>query len=237
MSTSTATLAVTSSARTPFFASFLRIGKSPKHLIFSAAIAAVALGALMMTSLAVGAVAAAAADAYLLAMLWCATIQSTGGPETSPGLPYRETAIFVVLLVFATLVLAFAAIYRSQDPSLGSAWAATYFSLVSFATFSYVTSPQPATSLAVTMAAQALSAVTLLICALPLLVSRLTNVDSTAIAAKEGTPVIVAFNAAQSWSIKSVQLRMGAGEPELFIELEPGVVVDAGVDKAAPARA
>jgi hypothetical protein len=189
----------------------------------------------MMKSWPLGAATALASDVYLFLMLWCATIQSSGDPETRPGLPYRETAIVVVPLVFAALVLAFAAIYWGKDPTLKSEWAAAYFSLVSFTTFSYATSPQATTLLSLTVAAQVLSAVALLICALPLLVSRLTNLDSPTPVVKNGTPVTVNINPSATWPIKTAELRSTAQGPALFIELEPGLIADTDGKTDAPA--
>jgi hypothetical protein len=171
-----------------------------------------------------GGVVALIADGYLILMLWSATMQSSKFPETWPGLPMRLSAVVVVPVLFATLVLAFAAVYRSKDPTVQSDWDAIYLSFVNLGSFTYddkhATSPQ----LKLAMAAQLLSGITLLICALPLLVSRLTDLDSEIqTVAKADTPVSVFLHSGEACPIKSASLTMTNG-PELKVVLGPGIV-------------
>jgi len=115
------------------------------------------------------------ADAYLLLMLWSAASRSPTGEETLPRLPYKETAVVIFPSTLLALVFAFGALYLNTVGGFTSARAAAYFSFVNLATFTYdpiILNTSCAKAIA---ACQIASGVLLLICAVPLLVSRLAD--------------------------------------------------------------
>src|SRR5207249_4072426 len=97
-------------------------------------------------------------------------------------LPMRKSAVLIVPLLFATFVLAFAAAYRYHQPSLGPL-DAVYASFINFGSFTYdVATESDRGRLATSV--QMVSGILLLICGLPLLVSRLAELDHAPVQAK-----------------------------------------------------
>jgi hypothetical protein len=144
--------------------------RSPMHFKFTLGLLALSCLALVPHLHAIAWVALVVADLYLLLLLWCSTRQSAGRPETFPGLPYRETAVAVLLFVFVALVMTFGAL--SPTPSK---LRAVYDSFMSFATFSYNDTTTSDRYVGVMTAIQLTSSLLLLICAMPILISRLAD--------------------------------------------------------------
>jgi hypothetical protein len=204
--------------RTSLWRSIRYAWRSPKHVGFSILLMVVATVALHLTCWPLGAVTFVVADAYLGLLLWCATVQSAHKRETWPGLPMRESAVVVVPLMFVTLVLAFAAIYDNWTPDIHSKFGSVYRSLINLASFTYDTNSASSRPLKTAMAAQLLSGVLLLICALPLLVSRLTDLDTPD--APKWTAVRFSLSG-KSLTVAAVELVSIDPGHELRISLEP----------------
>jgi hypothetical protein len=158
-----------------------RVLKSPHQVLASVILTGVAAVTIALPNLPLGWVPIIVADGYLLAMVWSAAVMSADGSE-AVSLPMRESAVLIVPLLFATFVLAFAAAYRYHQPSLGPL-DAVYSSFINFGSFTYdVTTESDRGRLATSV--QMVSGILLLICGLPLLISRLADLDRIPVHAK-----------------------------------------------------
>jgi hypothetical protein len=151
------------------FGSARRIVQSRDH--FKAALMLAAAGALSIWQRVwlVAPFVIVLANVYLLLMLWaCASKSAEDRFDPWPDLPYRHTALFVVLFLYASFVFAYGSLYCHVGISC-KPWGGVHTSFMNFTTFSY-------DSLAgheAVSTTQALSAVVLLICAIPLAISRI----------------------------------------------------------------
>ena len=111
-------------------------------------------------------------DIYLLRMLWCCASLSAGKGYTWPGVPGRQSAVGVVLLLSASLTLGFARFTYDAVPNY-SRPDALYDSFVRLTSFTYTES----TGKAWPQGLQLLSGIILLLCAIPIVISRITDLD------------------------------------------------------------
>jgi hypothetical protein len=208
-------------AMMPLADSLKFIFRSPRHLCFSVLLAIIAAVVVALPSwphLGWGLIVVT--DVYLVLLLWCASIQSAHRRETWPRLPYRESAVFVLPMVFIALVLAFAALLRNYTHGHLTYLGATYVSLINFGSFTYDASEATSHTLRFTIAAQLLNGILLLICALPLLVSRLTDLDSPATAnAQELTDINLCLDG-KSLTIAEVRVVNSSQGPRLLVRLK-----------------
>jgi uncharacterized membrane protein YuzA (DUF378 family) len=146
------------------------------HLVF-AAVAAL-LGALVLWQHLVyfAFVVIGFADLYLILMLLSAAAKSSPKrQETWPGLPRKLPALLILPCESLALVCAFGAVYLNTVSGINSRLDAAYFSFVNLATFTYDTSVLTTSRSKAIAVVQIASGLLLLICAIPLLVSRLAD--------------------------------------------------------------
>ncbi len=153
--------------------SLATLKKSPGHTAFSFALAGLGWLVLYLGMPDCAIAVIVVADLYLALMIWCAATLSSGCAETWPGVPYRHPALFILLFVFASLVLAAAALYRDAQPTLTAPHAA-FVSFVNLATFTYGDSGATAGPHGI-QSLQLSSGILLLLCAFPLLISRFAD--------------------------------------------------------------
>lgn len=151
--------------------SLAALKKSPGHTAFSFTLAALGWLVLYLDGVGCAVAVIVLADLYLALMIWSAATLSSESPETWPGVPYRHPALFVLLFVFVSLVLAAAALYRDVQPTL-TATQAAFVSFVNLATFTYGDSGATPGAHGI-QSLQLFSGIVLLLCAFPLLISRL----------------------------------------------------------------
>lgn len=193
----------------------LRALKSPRQVLVCVILTIVAAVAIALPTLPLGWVPIIVADAYLIATLWSAAAMSADGSEPVP-LPMRESAVLIVPLLFATFVLAFAAAYRYHQPTLRPV-DAVYASFINFGSFTYdLTTDGDRGRLATSV--QMLSGILLLICGLPLLISRLADLDHAPVQ-PQPTAVHVSLRTPDGARVAIVGARMVASETAHDVEI------------------
>ena len=170
---SSETLGIAASIKT-----FKKVSESPGQILVACGLALAGSLVLGLRGIAgvwvVAWAVVAVTDVYLILLLWSAANKSSPSRETWPGLPYRQSALIILPLVLGALVCAFAALYL--DATLPkSRLGAAYFSFVNLATFTYDQNSLTTRLTKWIAAAQLGSGLLLLICAFPLLVSRLAT--------------------------------------------------------------
>ena len=155
------------------------VKQSPRHLKFAAIVTVLAAVALGAQSRLFGTVIAVVMDGYLALLIWVAVCKSSGRKNMRLELPYRGPALWVLLLALTSLVAASAATYpevADASPRLH----ALYTSFITIASFSYDLSSAttPATPKG-TQVLQLASGILLLLAGFPILLSRISEWDSS----------------------------------------------------------
>jgi len=115
-------------------------------------------------------------DGYLALLLWCCACMSAEVPQQPwPGLPERRPAILVLLFALVALVTGFGSLYLLTRP-LASPLQAAFVSFMNIAGFAYSYERDYGWLDKAVQAAQLSSGILLLLCALPILVSRFADI-------------------------------------------------------------
>ncbi len=155
----------------------LLLKESHGHLAFSLAMAVAGSAELWLAPGIPPLLIVLITDGYLALLLWCCACMSAADPqEPWPGLPERRPAILVLLFALVALVTGFASLYLStRNPAPASPLQAAYVSFMNIAGFGYDPEHDYGWRDKAVQAAQLSSGILLLLCALPILVSRFAD--------------------------------------------------------------
>ncbi len=170
---------------------------SPLHLIAAVLLAVLGIGALyihkkasfpaaLVWGLPVGVIVVA--DGYIALILWIAACVSQGTNKLRRFLPHRTTALLMLLMFAIALILSFAGLYietnsikaAADKAVLSTVTDAIYFSVVTITTLGYGDFTPQSTCAKYIVISELASGILLLIGALPLVVSRLSNLGDDA---------------------------------------------------------
>ena len=150
--------------------------QSPWHILFAASMAALGAAALVARCGLFGVLIAVVMDGYLAFLIWVAVCKSSGRKKPLLDLPYRGPALWVLLLALTCVVTASAATYPEIADGLPRL-RAVYRSFMSIASFSYDLPASATTDW--TQVLQLSSGILLLLTGFPILLSRISEWDSS----------------------------------------------------------
>lgn len=164
-------------------------------------------------------------DLYLITVLWSAASWSSRGIETWPRLPGKGAAVLIFACTLLALVFGFGALYFETVMNAECTSSAAYCSFVNLATFSYDPKTFITPSGKTTATIQLASGLLLLICALPLLVSRLADFGGGVRSLTfNGCRVFLPHSPDAEVTIKGASFEWKNGENTVTAVLEAGAV-------------